>query len=1068
MKLARLTLIAALLATPAATANATTTADAAPDPVVGVSQASPNGPVGWDVYRQLDRLPELAAGVGTEQFSSYDRAGGNDDGFVGTYSCLSQGEHGCVIAEHTGAGEIGSIWFTRDGGNVSATGNIVIELDGSVVLDAPIQDVVDGELGAPFVFPLVANADQSSGGVTIKVPMTYRESMRVSTTNNPLFHHVSYRTFPTAEGVATFDPDEVPTDVLEMLAAYGTQDPKPARSNAQTSERDVELAAGESVRLGRFSGSGLLTELALRLPQVVGPQEGPSVTDDGRAHVGTSTFTVAVDPANQGVLLTRRLDTFSADQVATVSVDGVEVAQWQPLPGTGGEWADQTVELPASVTAGKSEITITNAFVSAGIDYNEFRYWVDSVVDGQAVRTDEVDVGTSAAALQSEAAHDYVIVEPRWDGERTYRYPPAPGQEDEVAVSDALLRDLRLRISFDGQQTVDAPVGEFFGSGLGETSVRSLMYAMEDGDGGWYRSWWPMPYARSAEVWLVNESEVPVTAGSSSITWARDTSVARSLRGEEPAIGYFQATSRRGDTEFGRDWVFLDVDGHGKFVGVNHTMEGRITGGNIRNYLEGDERVYVDGMRTPQLNGTGSEDFYEGGWYFNRNEFSNPMNGAPEMETRSFGCEHQCDAAYRLMIADAVGFRTGLRFGIEHGPTANEPAVYGSTAFWYGHAGAVGLRTTDTVPAGSGGRELTSTFEGDDDTVAVTGTVADSTEPVTFTVDIDQKNDGVRLRRLSDQASPGQAAAVSVDGVDVGVWRQPLGNTSSRWLEDEFELPAPVTAGKSSVTVTLSPVPGAPAWTAATYQVLSHVRPFADRTPPGAVSSLVATGSSVNAVSLSWAAASDDVAVASYEVHASRTADFTPSSSTLVGTVSAPGFQHGGLGLAETWHYRVRAVDAAGNAGPWSEVASATTGRTLNVEGESLLPAVSATAPIEAQGNCCGVSWSGGAQLWFRADSADDAAVLSFDVPTAGTYDASAVLTQAADYGVVRLSVDGGLVGAAFDGYNDGVRVADPVSLGSLTLSAGQHELALTLTGRNASATGFLVGLDQLLLELSG
>ncbi|TDD66265.1 DUF2961 domain-containing protein [Jiangella aurantiaca] len=1059
MKLARLILITALVAAPAAAAPA---AGAAPEPV-----GNPNGAVGWDVFRQLDRLPELHTGVGAEQFSSHDRAGGNDDGFVGTYSCLRQGEHGCVIAEHTGAGEIDSIWFTRDGGNVSASGSIVVELDGAVVLDAPLQDVVDGELGPPFVFPLVANADQSSGGVTIKVPMPYRESMRVSTTNNPLFHHVTHRTFATAEGVETFDPAAVPEDVLATLEAYGTADPKPARPDARTTKRDFELAAGESVRLGRFSGSGLLTELALQLPQVVGPEEGPSVTDDGRAHVGTSTFTVAVDPDNDGVRLTRRLDTFSADQRATVSVDGVQVAEWQPLPGTGGEWADQTVELPASATAGKSEITITNTFVSAGIDYNEFRYWVDSVVDGSPVRTDEVDVGASAAARESEVAHDYVIVEQRWQGERTYTYPADPGQEPVVAASDALLSGLRLRISFDGEQTVDAPVGEFFGSGLGENEVRSLMYAMDTADDGWYRAWWPMPYGRSAEVTLVNESDVALEAGSSSITYARDPSVARGLRGGSPSLGYFRAESRRGDTESGRDWVFLDVVGHGKFVGVNHTMEGRITGGNVRNYLEGDERVYVDGARTPQINGTGSEDFYEGGWYFNRNEFSNPMNGAPEMETRGFGCEYQCDAAYRLMITDAVEFRTGLRFGIEHGPTANEPAVYGSTAFWYGHRDEAALRVTDAVPAGAGGRMLTSTFEGDDDVVPVTATVSDASAAVSYEVDVDPRNGGVRLRRLSDQAEAGQAVTVSVDGVAAGVWRQPLRNTHSRWLHDEFELPPALTAGKSSLTVTLSPIEGAPAWTAASYEILSHVRPFADRSAPSPVSGVVAEGTEANAVSVRWDPATDDVAVARYEVHASREPGFTPSQSTLVGTVTSPGFVHAGLGLGETWHYRVRAVDSSGNAGPYSDAVSGTSGRTLSVEAESLLPAVSATAPIEPQGNCCGVSWSGGAQLWFRASSASDAATLRFDVPTTGRYELSAVLTQAIDYGIVQLSIDGAPIGPAFDGFNNAVRIADPVPLGSLELSAGAHSLTLTLTGRNAAATGFLVGLDRLLLRLA-
>jgi hypothetical protein len=94
--------------------------------------------------------------------------------------------------------------FTRDEGDVTRTGNIEIELDGRTVLDARLQDVVDGELGAPFAYPLVANADQSSGGVYINVPMRYRESMRVTTTSNPFFYHVTYREFADAEGVETF------------------------------------------------------------------------------------------------------------------------------------------------------------------------------------------------------------------------------------------------------------------------------------------------------------------------------------------------------------------------------------------------------------------------------------------------------------------------------------------------------------------------------------------------------------------------------------------------------------------------------------------------------------------------------------------------------------------------------------------------------------------------------------------------------------------------------------------------------------------------------------------------
>src|SRR5690606_5057978 len=132
---------------------------------------------------------------------------------------------------------------------------------------------------------------------------------------------------------------------------------------------------------------------------------------------------------------------------------------------------------------------------------------------GEDVRTDEVDVGPSDEALASEAAHEYEIEEQRWEGQQTYTYPADPGQEDEVARSDALLRDLRLQISFDGEQTVDAPVGEFFGSGLGEADVQSLMYAMETGEDGSYYSWWPMPFLRGATVELVNTSDHTLSSG---------------------------------------------------------------------------------------------------------------------------------------------------------------------------------------------------------------------------------------------------------------------------------------------------------------------------------------------------------------------------------------------------------------------------------------------------------------------------------------------------------------------------------------------------------------------------
>jgi len=92
-------------------------------------------------------------------------------------------------------------------------------------------------------------------------------------------------------------------------------------------------------------------------------------------------------------------------------------------------------------------------------------------------------------------------------------------------------------------------------------------------------------------------------------------------------------------------------DGQGKFVGVSHTMRGV----SYRGYLEGDERVYVDGARTPQIHGTGTEDFYEGGWYFNRDVFSEPLNGESGHEPGTAGAHRVGGASQRDWILLFVG-----------------------------------------------------------------------------------------------------------------------------------------------------------------------------------------------------------------------------------------------------------------------------------------------------------------------------------------------------------------------------------------------------------------------------
>ena len=205
----------------------------------------------------------------------------------------------------------------------------------------------------------------------------------------------------------------------------------------------------------------------------------------------------------------------------------------------------------------------------------------------------------------------------------------------------------------------------------------------------------------------------------------------------------------------------------------------------------------------------------------------------------------------------------------------------------------------------------------------------------------------------------------------------------------------------------------------------------------------------------------------SYQVYGSTDPAVPATAGNLLATTTSTSYLHAGLGLETSWHYRVRAVDAAGNTGPPSGVVSATTGHTLQIEAETLLPALSGTAPAEVQGSCCGVQWSGGAQLWIRPTAAGQELTLGVPVSQAGSYRITAIQTQAGDYGIDTLAVDGAVTGAPFDGYHTpGVVIAPPVDYGTVDLTAGTHRFTVTATGKNAAATGFLVGIDAFRLTL--
>jgi hypothetical protein len=202
-----------------------------------------------------------------------------------------------------------------------------------------------------------------------------------------------------------------------------TCDPNPCESPAGACCDDYSGTCDNNVEPLDCIGQGKRFQQGT-LCQDMTPPCGGSITDDGRAFFGYSEFQLALDPNNNGVNLVRRLDYGIGDQVAAVHVDGSYVGDWS-TPGACpvGGWLDATMMLPGDFTSGRTSISVRIQFVSSAYDWNEFHYWAYSLVNGQPVLTDTVDVGQAA----SEAAHNYVISAQNWSGTRTMTYCSGSG-----------------------------------------------------------------------------------------------------------------------------------------------------------------------------------------------------------------------------------------------------------------------------------------------------------------------------------------------------------------------------------------------------------------------------------------------------------------------------------------------------------------------------------------------------------------------------------------------------------------------------------------------------------------
>jgi hypothetical protein len=260
----------------------------------------------------------------------------------------------------------------------------------------------------------------------------------------------------------------------------------------------------------------------------------------------------------------------------------------------------------------------------------------------------------------------------RWAGPGQIR---AFGLRVDGVPADAL-RKLVLRGYFDDhvQPDIEAPVADFFGNTYGVKPFGSL-FVGQTAQGMYCLL--PMPFARQARFTLENGRREPVAV------W-----VAADLKPgpfDPNRDGYLHALYLEEKVRRGEPHHWLNLTGtRGHFVGQVQAMSGKALG-----FLEGDEQFRVDdeqwlkseteGTMIAPWNGTGTEDYYNSGWYFNQGPITLPTHGAVVRE------DDGRINVYRWHLLDTPTFRRSIDAQLEHGGTNDAPdTYYSSVVFWYG------------------------------------------------------------------------------------------------------------------------------------------------------------------------------------------------------------------------------------------------------------------------------------------------------------------------------------------------------------------------------------------------
>ncbi|HOD84137.1 MAG: hypothetical protein BWX88_04996 [Planctomycetes bacterium ADurb.Bin126] len=244
------------------------------------------------------------------------------------------------------------------------------------------------------------------------------------------------------------------------------------------------------------------------------------------------------------------------------------------------------------------------------------------------------------------------------------------------------LRSTIVRASFDGQETVWAPLGEFFGCGLVPCALNN--WTRSAGTDGQLACRWVMPYRRAGRIVIEN-------LGKEAVEFSAEARV-KPWQWDERSM-HFHATWRYQwpiQTRPFSDWNYLTATGRGVYVGDTLALVNTAKTW----WGEGDEKVWVDGGDFPSHFGTGTEDHYGYAWG-NAAVFQGPFCNQPA-PSREIG--HRTNT--RIRVLDAIPFTRSLRYDMEVWHWADCKVAYGVACYWYAVPGATTTARADPAAAG--------------------------------------------------------------------------------------------------------------------------------------------------------------------------------------------------------------------------------------------------------------------------------------------------------------------------------------------------------------------------------